>query len=115
MLVQDSVVSGATGSGILLRQVTNATVRNNLVYDNAEWGISLDNSTGASIATGQLVERNSSAFNGTGDLRLANARGVVHRGRARADAGRRSRDAAPGTDAGPGGDSDGVGADAGAA
>ncbi|MEW6269351.1 MAG: right-handed parallel beta-helix repeat-containing protein, partial [Thermodesulfobacteriota bacterium] len=81
VLVQDSVVVGARASGILLRQVTNATVRNNLVYDNGEWGISIDNS-GASgpapaVATGHLVERNTSAYNAVGNLRLANARGLV--------------------------------------
>ncbi|MBY0274023.1 right-handed parallel beta-helix repeat-containing protein, partial [Candidatus Binatia bacterium] len=77
VLVQDSVVASSGGSGILLRQVTNAIVRNNLVYDSFEWGISIDNSTGSGVATGHLVERNTSAFNGLGALRLASARGTV--------------------------------------
>src|SRR5262249_26787471 len=81
VLVQDSLVIGSGASGILLRQVTKATVRNNLVYDNFEWGISIDNSAASGpagpVATGQLVERNTSAFNGAGDLRLANARGTI--------------------------------------
>jgi len=81
IVVQDSIVTGARGSGVLLRNVTNATVRNNLVYDNAEWGISIDASSASGpappVSTGHLVERNTSAFNGTGNLRLANARGLV--------------------------------------
>ena len=81
ILVEDSVVVGARGTGVLLRLVTNATVRNNLVYDSGEWGVSIDASAASGptppVYAGHLVERNTVAFNATGNLRLANARGVV--------------------------------------
>jgi hypothetical protein len=79
--ITDSIVAGAGESGIQLRKVTNATVRNNLSYGNAEWGISLDNSPVGGetvpLSPGNLVAENTSAFNATGALRVANATGTV--------------------------------------
>ena len=77
VLIEDSRAIGSAFSGILMRRVQEATIRNNLVYDNGEWGVSLDSSAvGAQtspLSAGNLVAENTLAFNGMGNLRLANA------------------------------------------
>ncbi|MBY0275801.1 right-handed parallel beta-helix repeat-containing protein, partial [Candidatus Binatia bacterium] len=78
---ENDIAAGAGGAGFALRKATSATVRNNLAYDNAEWGIHLDNTPVGSevvaVSTGNLVAGNTAAFNGTGNIRLANAIGDV--------------------------------------
>jgi nitrous oxidase accessory protein NosD len=79
--IEDSRAIGSAFSGILLRRVDDATVRNNLLYDNGEWGLSLDNSPmGSQVlapSAGNLVAENTIAFNTLGNLRLANAAGEI--------------------------------------
>ncbi len=72
-------VSTSLYSGILLRRTANATVSDALVYANGEWGVSFANggSDDTPVAEGNTVERSTLAFNGLGNLRLANARAVV--------------------------------------
>ena len=78
---ENDVAAGAGGAGFALRKATNVTVRNNLAYDNAEWGIHVDNTpVGAEVvpvSTGNLVAQNTTAFNTLGNVRLANAIGDV--------------------------------------
>jgi len=79
--IDGNVVAGSGGAGVALRKATNAIVRNNLLYDNDEWGLHVDNTPVGSeivpVSTGNLIAENTAAFNGTGNVRLANAIGEV--------------------------------------
>jgi hypothetical protein len=81
VVVEDSRAIGSAFSGILLRRVDDATIRNNLLYDNGEWGLAIDNSPIGSqvlpVSAGNLVAENTIAFNELGNLRLANAVGEI--------------------------------------
>ncbi len=76
--VENSITTGALFSGVLLRRVTDATVKNVLSYANGEWGVSLDNTPGTEpLSTGNLVAHNTLTLNGVGNGRLLNAIGTV--------------------------------------
>ena len=79
LTVENSITTGATLSGIELRRVHRAVIRNNLSYANGEWGLSHDNlpADEEPVSDGNLVAGNTFAKNGLGNARLANATGLV--------------------------------------
>ena len=79
--VEDSVVRGAAGQGIVLKRVVDSYVRNNLVHGCSDWGISLDNTDAAGAATPPVSTGNIAAFNtvygNNRGLRFVNASGEI--------------------------------------
>ena len=78
--IDSSIVTGAADEGLLLLRSDALYLRNNLVYANGGWGISVDNDPGADppppVATGNLIEFNTVHANGDG-MRMLGASGEV--------------------------------------
>ncbi|MDG2306155.1 MAG: right-handed parallel beta-helix repeat-containing protein, partial [Candidatus Binatia bacterium] len=78
VIIENSVASGSLFSGIHLRRVQSATIRNTLSYANGEWGLSHDNSPGTEpLSVDNLVAHNTFTMNGVGNASLRNAVGLV--------------------------------------
>ena len=78
LIIENSIATGSTFSGIQLRRVQSATIQNNLAYANGEWGFSHDNTPEENpLSDGNLVALNTFTQNGIGNARLMNAVGTV--------------------------------------